>query len=1416
MRKLFSILLLLALTMALGWGQDGVPGQRYNGPIPKKLPLSERQEFFTHSGASDNDKVGSIKMYPQAALYDSTFTHTLLTNTDNIYRISSNGSDADIFIDDNTNLSTGSDSIQVRLIQNSTDTTDIWVDIHVINQSNVTYIDFSIGSGGSGTLGDPYGSWNAPGANDTVLIARGSERIGGSISITNDGVLIGAYGTGNDPIFNCNGSSSNAISATGTVHFRDIRVTGRSIYDVESVGSSDWINQCIYFSSGSDNLKISHCEFDSAYQAVGQNTGDVDYMKWSYVHNIANDGVFWNNTGGNTSQGNANQVKGNYFWSINEKAFIYDNENDAGGDPWQGDQYVIYSHNAVDKSNTNFKFIWIGGGYTNEFYDNLFIPGYGRPALYSAGVQGIMRGNTFISVSPETDAMLYFNNDVTDENSIFIDCNTAIRMTAGGTYTGKNITFHDVNTLFNQGNYVMTNTLLSNSTNLGSVSSSSFTYTLSDNSYTPSGTGNITGDADFVDEANFIFELNETSDAVDAGTNASLNENTDYYSADRPYNALYDIGAFEYGATQSTPPVQPPSTDCDSVYVYDSVPGSGDTTLYTYQFNGYTSGDLLTDSADWTEVLNGDMIIGSGNNADGYVVKPSGTVGQIEIARNTNSFEDHQYIEFNSWWEASNMQLGTGLRLQGTGASSDGYLLVYNPNDVTRVKRLDDGDTTTLAQTATTLETPVRFEINLDDTLKVYFNGSLVISVHDATYSGGTPGIYMRGQNYGTDYNYIDEVTVASIGAGGNVLDSTLTEKPQIDTVITISDTSGGGVGQAHMSLTDCGNSPYIVRWSTGAIDTVTAGDTITGLTTGSYWVYAIGSDSAYGDTVNFNVSNYILPTPTRPVRYLLKSGNPIISFNGAALGIPEQPEPPLDWDSYAVNLNGDNYLTIANNDNLSFNSGGSDEPFYISCFAKLTERSTGLFSKVQEYQWRALTNGIILVDLIDTLQAASIGRQTSTSAMTGKWGNWAHYVLTYDGSGTRAGIDIYVDGVAVDVSDRGTGTYSNMGQRGNDVFIGRLDATYETEGLMIDYRMGNRYLAQSGVDSLGLHQILGDEIVMIPLTDGTGEYAVNVANDNPMYAAKVTEDIGGVIWDSVQTEWDYNNDYGFTQVLVDGERHIFPYQNDSVTPTFTQLSGYLLWGQSNAGGLAVADSLDGTIYEDARYQIPEFGYYNYVDDRVEPIYNGQNGVASAELLGVEPLLALKYKNDSKESFVLKYSVGSTALDSLPVSLDWNPKSQEVYRTATDTSILGLLDIFERGRNPFINTLVWIQGERDAELVASAPKYQENLQLLYDSVSNTFQDNMNIQLVMLGSQYTATYQSTVRDQQTAFAIANSSVVDTIDTDAATYTSCCTHYDDETFIWMADTVYNRRNDIVLPTNKSFLNKYYNSVEIRNSK
>lgn len=249
------------------------------------------------------------------------------------------------------------------------------------NFAHATNYYVSQGAAGtnSGTLANPWTSWASVNqaimnAGDSVLNERGKKYTSTQISITKSGIIIGAYGTGEKPLFWGNGSTRPYLFYLNNVNnviIRDIQIvdttisaTDRSIlaklqravtFDGTSTGCNvincyfDRVGLAVYFAGGSN--KFHNNEVTNGRMIVNTNDGGVD----DYGAN-----AFVISTSGN-------EFTNNYVhdcWA-NSYDFAFDGGNDFYCPSGTCGSNII-AYNTFFDSNGCFEF-------TGDSPDNLFI-----------------------------------------------------------------------------------------------------------------------------------------------------------------------------------------------------------------------------------------------------------------------------------------------------------------------------------------------------------------------------------------------------------------------------------------------------------------------------------------------------------------------------------------------------------------------------------------------------------------------------------------------------------------------------------------------------------------------------------------------------------------------------------------------------------------------------------------------------------------------------------------------------------------------------------------------------------------------------------------------------------------------------------------------------------------------------------
>ncbi|MEO9482732.1 MAG: LamG-like jellyroll fold domain-containing protein [Ekhidna sp.] len=193
-------------------------------------------------------------------------------------------------------------------------------------------------------------------------------------------------------------------------------------------------------------------------------------------------------------------------------------------------------------------------------------------------------------------------------------------------------------------------------------------------------------------------------------------------------------------------------------------------------------------------------------------------------------------------------------------------------------------------------------------------------------------------------------------------------------------------------------------------------------------------------------------------------------------------------------------YVSVADNDALSFGNGTTDSPMSVEAWIYLDQiTSRSIVSKRSgENEWHLVisSDGRVSVTLADQ---SSSGFLFGESPVIGfNTGEWYHIAFTYDGSSTAAGINTYVNGVLQTQTPGSSGSYTAMENTNSPVEIGSLNsgASFNFDGqidelkiwdfVKIDYSDRNTSLDLSNAGyPAGL-------VAYYPLDEGAGSNTVD------------------------------------------------------------------------------------------------------------------------------------------------------------------------------------------------------------------------------------------------------------------------------------------------------------------------------------
>jgi hypothetical protein len=152
---------------------------------------------------------------------------------------------------------------------------------------------------------------------------------------------------------------------------------------------------------------------------------------------------------------------------------------------------------------------------------------------------------------------------------------------------------------------------------------------------------------------------------------------------------------------------------------------------------------------------------------------------------------------------------------------------------------------------------------------------------------------------------------------------------------------------------------------------------------------------------------------------------------------------------------NATDYINLGNHNEFNFGNGSSDSPFTFAGWIRVDDATSGaIFSVYNEYAFGLNASDKLYLDLYDNADNV-YERQSSTNTLTSYENEWVHVAATYSGVGgtsANAGINLYVNGVAIAMTAGDSGTYTAMHNLNSDAYIGYL---YGAAGDAFDGEIG-------------------------------------------------------------------------------------------------------------------------------------------------------------------------------------------------------------------------------------------------------------------------------------------------------------------------------------------------------------------------
>jgi hypothetical protein len=165
---------------------------------------------------------------------------------------------------------------------------------------------------------------------------------------------------------------------------------------------------------------------------------------------------------------------------------------------------------------------------------------------------------------------------------------------------------------------------------------------------------------------------------------------------------------------------------------------------------------------------------------------------------------------------------------------------------------------------------------------------------------------------------------------------------------------------------------------------------------------------------------------------------------------LPLNVQATIDFDGI------DDSVNISDANNLTFGDGSStDSPFSMSAWVKMRDATRfRVFTKYDgangEYLFSMDGSDKLRLTLFDNVISNPTRADViSSTTFTAQEGNWIHLAATYDGSGTLAGMKLYVSGVELEYSAASTmgASYAAMHNTAAGLYVGWYNGTGKANG---------------------------------------------------------------------------------------------------------------------------------------------------------------------------------------------------------------------------------------------------------------------------------------------------------------------------------------------------------------------------------
>ena len=289
----------------------------------------------------------------------------------------------------------------------------------------------------------------------------------------------------------------------------------------------------------------------------------------------------------------------------------------------------------------------------------------------------------------------------------------------------------------------------------------------------------------------------------------------------------------------------------------------------------------------------------------------------------------------------------------------------------------------------------------------------------------------------------------------------TLTQDLYYKITYTIESYTSGSVNVSFSTGSTSGTS----RSSTGTFSE-------TGTITGNASFYFIYS-SFVGTIKDITIQELILPDSVSTNNGSIYGATTTTGYTSSPHGVVDPLNYGEVYSGRALDFDGSNdYVSIPDDNSLSFGDGSSDSPFSVSSWvlmdavARFTICTKGV-SNGGNWEYMVAGSGTNLdFYLWDESSDGAHYVNIAGATLTPYVGQWIYIVATYDGSGNRSGMKMYINGVSQTLGGASDGSYTAMENLGGSYDIGK-ERTFYTNGKIQNQKVFNVELTEAQVQEL-------------------------------------------------------------------------------------------------------------------------------------------------------------------------------------------------------------------------------------------------------------------------------------------------------------------------------------------------------------